>query len=237
MTTLALTDVEIFAEHIELQSYTNQIETASSAEMLDATTFADNGWRSFVAGLRTADFRIKGFQDYADPDTTLRNLVGSSSAGLLSVVPEGSAHNNAAVFGQFKISEYTRPWAIGTLAEFNLTAKGHGVFVENGRLAFVKTNVSGDTDGTGVQFVGGVSATESLYAAVHVFSAGTTIDVDIETDSTSGFPSPTSVASTTLTGTAGTLLSAAGAITDEHYRVAFTTVTGTFSVAVLIGVA
>jgi hypothetical protein len=82
-------------------------------------------------------------------------------------------------------------------------------------------------NGTGVQIVGGVPAGQYLYAAIHVLSvSGTstpTLTVKIQSDNGSGFPSATDIATfTAATARTGEVVRAAGAITDDWFRVSYT---------------
>jgi hypothetical protein len=91
--------------------------------------------------------------------------------------------------------------------------------------------------GTGYQ-LGAVAATQYLYGALHIFTAGTTITVVLESDDNAGFSSATTRATLgPLTTTGGTWATrVAGAITDDYYRFRVTAITGTFSVAGSAGI-
>jgi hypothetical protein len=114
----------------------------------------------------------------------------------------------------------------------------NGVGVVRGGVAKAKGNVS-STGATGsVQQLGDVAANEFLYATLHVFSAGTTITVQVQSDDNSGFSSPTTRATFSGVTTAGGnwVTRVAGAITDTYWRFNVSAVTGTFSIAGAIGI-
>jgi hypothetical protein len=71
-----------------------------------------------------------------------------------------------------------------------------------------------------------------------VFSAGTTITVQVQSDDNAGMSSPTTVATIgPITVVGGTWMTPiAGPITDTYYRMNVSAITGTFSVAGAIGI-
>ena len=98
-------------------------------------------------------------------------------------------------------------------------------------------SASGDS-GTGIQ-LGAVSATQSVHASLHALTvSGGTLDVTVESDTASGFPSTTTrITFAQITAVGSEFASAAGAITDEYWRVDFTVGGGgTFDFVVCVGI-
>jgi hypothetical protein len=124
--------------------------------------------------------------------------------------------------------------AIGDATPFSGTILGKGTVVR-GRLVRPKAAAT-VSNGTAYQ-IGAVAAGEALYAAIHVTAAGTTLDVVVESDDASGFPDATVRSTTTVTTTGGTLVKIPGPVTDDWWRVRFANLTGSFTVAVTLGVA
>jgi len=132
---------------------------------------------------------------------------------------------------------------VGEVTPFTLEASSSegATGLVRGQLAKAKGNVSA-TGATGSAVnLGAGSAGKYLYLALHVFSAGTTISVKVESDSAQAFSSPADVASATIssvTAAGGTWITRvdASALTDTWYRVNVTAVTGTFSVAAALAI-
>jgi len=234
MASLSLTDVQLFADGVDLTGFTNQVNLEVSGDPLDVTTFGSAGWRSRIAGPGTAQVSASGYvQNTAGQDSEMFGDVAATSVVSIASTPTSgdTAFALQAVEGGYQ-------WGgqYGDAAGFTIESASAGLVVPGG-LLWPKADVTGAANGTGKQFAAGVAATESLYAAIHVLSAGTTCDVIVESDTTSGFSTPTTQISSTVTAAGGTWATAAGAITDTWFRVRFATVTGTFSIAVVVGIA
>jgi len=137
-------------------------------------------------------------------------------------------------------SKLSRPFKVGDDSVFDTSlVASTPAGVVRGRLLEAKATTSGNDDGTGYQ-LGAVSATESIYAALHVFSVtgGGTLTVTLYSDDNDTFSSATSrhafTAATDLTSEWATV---AGAITDDYWRVSWTLDTGTATFAVVAGIA
>src|SRR5690606_8311913 len=100
---------------------------------------------------------------------------------------------------------------------------------------------TGSVDSTGplgsVLNLGQAASGQHVYASLHVFAAGTTITVLVESDDSADFASPTTQATIgPITARGGTWVTSAGPITDTHYRLNVSAVTGTFTVAAALAV-
>lgn len=234
MATLALTDCEIHVDELDLASHTNQVAVEASTGELDDTCFGDDS-RSRKSGLRDVSFSATGFrQDDASVDEDLFAHLGLQR--LYTVAVDDTA-GSVAYFGRGRKFQYNQTSTIGEMAGFNISAMGSdGIGVVRGQLLFPRGAVTGSANGTGFQ-MGAVGATESLYVAIHVFSAGTTATVIVESDDNSGFTTATTRTSEVVTSAGGVFETpVAGAITDDYWRVRFASVTGTFSIAVAAGI-
>ena len=109
-----------------------------------------------------------------------------------------------------------------------------------GQLAKAKGNVSATGQLGSVLNLGAPTSTQYVYATLHVFSAGATITVEVQSDSSAGFGTPTTRGTIgPITARGGTWMTrVAGPFAAEtHWRMNVSAVTGTHSVAGAIAVA
>jgi len=235
----ALLDAFAYVAGHDFTTDTNQGQLNMEAAALDATTFGSNGWMENAYGLRSFDFSYSGFWQAALSDSVDDESFGDIAIprahtwGLKEV--EGSP---AYIFNAAKTS-YQLGGEVGPLAPFTLASNGTDKFgVVRGQLAKAKgaANATGAL-GSVVQ-LGAVAANQYLYATFHVFSAGTTITVQVQSDDNAGMTTPTTVATLgPLTTRGGTFMTrVAGPITDSYYRFNVSAVTGTFVAAGAIGI-
>jgi hypothetical protein len=133
---------------------------------------------------------------------------------------------------------------VGELAPFTIGTqgvRGSGTLSAGairGRLLVPKGNVSATGAAGSVYQIGAATSTQYVYAAVHIFSAGTTITMQLQSDNASNFPSATTVATIgPLTTTGGTWMTrVAGPVTDTYWRINVSAITGTFNLAVSAGI-
>lgn len=236
MATFALIDPVIYVADYDFTTDLHQITVDVSAEELDATTFGGGGYRSRIGGLKTVQADMAGYWQ-STPDAEAFPDLGTANQ-VFTVNHNNTEANTAYLFraGKFNYSPFG---TIGGVTPFTLGAMGtdaQGVI--RGQLGKKKGNVSATGAlGSGVN-LGAVGATQFLYASFHVFTAGTTITVQVESATSSAFTIPTTRATIgPLTTTGGTWMTrVAGAITDTWFRFNVSAITGTFSVAGAIGI-
>lgn len=235
MAVLALTDATVWVGGYDLSSDLNSVTLNATADELDATTFGGT-YRTRVGGLRSVELSHQGFVQYADPDSTL--FADLAAERVFTVTPTGDDGEVAYIFKAVRTAYTPLSGAVGDLAGFQGTAMGSdGVGMPRGRLLKAKGAVSGAVSGTARQ-LGAVSATQKVYTTIHVFTAGTTADVIVESDDGSGFATGTTRSTTTVTAAGATWVApVSGAITDDWWRVRFANVTGSFSLAVAVAIA
>lgn len=234
MAKLVFTDTDILMDEIDASGDTNKVELAVSADMLESTNFESQGWREVEGGLKRVEMSLEGFWDEANLMAEMFDWVGGRGT-VATVSPLGTENDVAYLFQPYRASVNLNG-EVGQLGKYSAMAKGFDpTGLVRGRLLAAKQTVSGASDTTGYQ-LGAVGATQTLVINVHVITAGTTIDVLVESDDNSGFTTPTERANETLTVVGGTRVEVAGAITDDYYRVGFENVTGSFVVAVGVGI-
>lgn len=221
----------------------NSTSLALSYDALDSTVYGCSA-RTRAAGLEDVQLQEAGLWQAGAGliDPTAFTALGGASQ-VISNSNDG-AEGSVAYFYRAREFSYEVFGRLGELAPFQLTAqsaRGTGlasVGAVRGRILKAKGNVSG-TGGMGsVVQIGAVPAGKYLYAAIHVFSAGTTISMDLASDDSAAFLSGTTRASIgPLTATGGTWMTrVAGPITDDYYLFNVTACTGTFSIAAVVGI-
>lgn len=239
MSTFVLTNATTYVAGYDFTGDSNELSLSIEMDEQDTTVFGSS-FRSRVGGVRDASLSLSGFWQSDTTDAVDPQIFSTQTTmdHVVTVSPTGTAAEAAYIMQGGKFG-YDLLGAHGEVAPFSLEMPGSSAQgVVRGQLAKAKGNVSATGAlGSGVN-LGAVSATQYLYASFHVFSAGTTITVKIESDDNSNFTSATDritfSAITTTGGTWATRL--AGAITDTYYRFNVTAITGTFSVAGAIGI-
>lgn len=240
MAEFALTDAFIHCAGYDFTVDTNNAVLAMDAAQLDATTFNSGGWQEVVGGLKTASLSYSGFwQAAADgqaPDNQAFPMLSTSQVYTIGPV---ETENERCFMVQGMKSQYALGGAVGELMPFSLAANGtSGEGVIRGRLAKAKGTVSATGQlGTALNIGAAGNSSFSYYASFHVFTAGTSITVQVQSDDNSGFTSPTTIATLgPLTASGGTWMTpVAGPITDTWFRFNVSAITGSFVVAGAIG--
>lgn len=238
MAILVWTDCTTFLDEFDASGHTNQVTLGASAETRDKTTFGGNGWRENLGGLKSVEFSYAGFGDF---DAGMIDAVQSGNLGtnvVHTITPDGDdssvAYSFVGVESQYQITANIGD--ISAVSGTSMNARGTDGAVR-GRLLLPKQTVAGNVTGTGFQ-IGDVAANEFLYTAIHVFSAGTTASVIVESDNAADFVGATTHSTTVVTAAGGTWVARVpGAITNTYWRVRTASVTGSFSMAVAVGIA
>jgi hypothetical protein len=248
MATYAALNHTTWLDSYDMTSDLNQTSLSISKEPRDTTTFGT------AAAPTIAHARIAGLEDVQSVVAGLwQSGVGLvdpqafTNLGGLKVVTQTPAgvETERAYFYQARDFEYRTFGNVGDPMPFALAiqgARGAGALSAGavaGYLAKAKGTVSATgVLGTGKQ-MGAVSASQFLYAAVHLFgTAATTITIIIESDDNSGFTTPTTRATIgPLTTVGGTWMSrVAGPFTDNWWRLNVSAITGTWTIGAAFGI-
>jgi hypothetical protein len=239
MGSFAFVDPVIYIGGYDMTGDLNSAALNISAEELDNTVFGLGGYRRRIGGLKTVGAQLGGFWQAGSGTVDPTVFTDLAIADRVITMAPDDAETTPAYMWQGGSFTYSPFGQIGTVTPFSLGYQGtNGVGVVRGQLNKVKGNVSA-TGATGsVVELGDVAANEFMYATLHVFSAGTTITVQVQSDDNSGFSSPTTRATFSgITAAGGTWATrVAGAITDTFWRFNVSAVTGTFSIAGAIGI-
>lgn len=226
-----LTDVRLFAVGADLSGHSNKVELTAEVEDKDSTNYRSGGWKEVLGGLASSEIAAEGQWEAGDPsrvdDASWADLGG---IGPYTVCPGDSTVAALAYLIKGMRADFTFGGTVGDVAPWTGTVKSSWP-VARGQIGHPPGTARTAT-GTGTALnLGAIPAGQRLYAALHVLSAaGTTPSVTarIESDDSAGFASPTTrLTFAAATAAGGQILRTDGtAITDTHYRVAWT-ITGT----------
>jgi len=223
-------DASLFLHSQQLASNTNAVSFAVEAEEIDATTFGIGGNKEFVAGLRNSSLSCELILETSAvaPESALEALLDAETDAPFTVTRNHPpADGDVAWFANVVTLGLTLKQAIGALWSGTMKFGNRSRAVRGNVLeSALGVNVRAAT-GTGASLtMPAVAAGEKLVAAVHVISAtGTTptLDLIIESDSTSGFPSGTTrVTVPQFIAVGSYYVVIDGPITDTEYRVSAT---------------
>ena len=217
----------------------NQVTLSASADELDSTTFGSSGWRSRAGGLKSVTAQLAGYWQSAEsdaPDPQAFPDLGVADR-VVTIAPDNAEGTVAYLFQAVKLS-YQLFGQVGEMTPFSLDMSGSGVGLVRGRVAAAHQEVSATGPvGSPVQLPA-VGASQHLYVALHVFQAGTTLTLAVESSPDDTFAAPSTVATIGPIAVAGGVwvTPTPGPIADTWYRLVATDVTGTCRVAAAIGV-
>jgi hypothetical protein len=157
----------------------------------------------------------------------------------VTVCPQGAETNVAYMFQADDLA-YEAFGTIGETVPFSLNLMGsNNVGAVRGQMAKAKANVSGTGQLGSILNLGAPTATQFVYVTVHIFTAGTTITIQLQSDDNAPFASATTRATIgPLTTTGGTWMTPlAGPFAGETFwRLNVSAITGTFNIAAAIAI-
>lgn len=235
----------IYLGHLDLSGLANEVHFGPlTTAMQPCTTYNDGGYVCVKPGLISGAGMVKGFQDFAAdvlddeisigqlgtqyPFSVVPNPTGTVSAGDACWMSRGVLSSDSPLTG-----------AKGEMGGFEMGLSYDTAIVKS---YVAHPSAARTADGNGsVLVVSGPSATQRLYAALHVtaYSGFTNVVFKIQSDDNGGFPSPTDrITFTTVTGRTSEFTSVAGDFSSETGMRVTWDVTGSGSVtfACAIGV-
>lgn len=240
---MILTSPAIFLGQYDASGYLAKVGLKFSFAKVDDTRFGHLA-KIHAAGIMQSAATVAGF---ADPGAAGMEAIGFGKLGLANVPfalsPNGGAAGDAAYFFKAMKAEMetfgkhgeNMPFSGGAVggSDGRPAVRGSVLFPKAARTVSVNTSISQ---------LGAVVTGKRIYAALFVFAAsGTlpTLDVVLKSAATVGFSGSTTRASfAQATGLTSEIVSAAGAITDEYWRLE-ATIAGTspsFTFAGLVGI-
>jgi len=239
MGVFAFTNVFAHIAGYDFTTDSNSATLTTEADSLEATPYG-LGWKQFVGGLKSSAYNMAGFwQSAASQAVDPEAFAGLGVADRVLTFGPSQVEGDPAYMLRALETSYGLGGEVGQVAPFSLAASGsNGTGTVRGKLTKARGNVSGTgAIGTGVQ-LSAPSASQGVYCAVHIFTAGTTITLQLQSDDNGGFSTPTTIATIgPLTTSGGTWMTKIpGPLTDTFYRLNVSAVTGTFNMAAAIGV-
>jgi hypothetical protein len=235
----ALLDAGLYVAGHDFTTDSNEGQLNLEATVLDKTTFGSDRWTENAYGLKKVAFSFSGFwqsdvSDAVDPEAFGDLAIERAHTWMLKEVETEPAY----LFNAAK-ANYQLGGEVGPLAPFTLVSEASDKFgAIRGQLAKARGAANAVGAIGSVVNLGAVAADQFLYATFHVFTAGTTITVQVQSDDAAGMASPTTRGTIgPLTTRGGTFMArVAGPITDTHYRFNISAVTGAFVAAGAIGI-
>jgi hypothetical protein len=238
-----LKNVRTWVDGYDMTGDTNSGSLDLDHEVFDVTVNqppGSGGARARACGLEDVSAQTSGFWSTGagSVDEDAFTSLGRTDA-VLTMSPDGLEGSVAYTLRAGRL-KYSLLGAHGGPAPFSLDFAGSHGETTTVRGLVVKTkgavSATGAT-GTGQQ-LGAVTADQHLYASLHLFSAGTTLTAVVESDDNSGFTSPTTRLTLGPVTAAGGVWATrlAGPVTDTWYRLRISAITGTFTIAAVVGI-
>ncbi len=238
MPKIALVDAFVYVDGFDFTGLTNSATLTPDVDTLDSTTFGGGGWKEVSGGLKTTQFESAGFFEKLDKavDKELYDALGAS--GKLAMFGASEVATQPGYMWRGAQSTYNVGGAVGELAAWNMTLAGADRYgVIRGQLAKPRGSQSATGVVGSVLALGAIPAGKRVFLGVQVFTAGTSVTLKLQSDDSSGFASATDRGTLgPITAKGGYLLAIDGPITDTHWRVNASAITGSFDLAAFVGV-
>lgn len=235
-----LGDQKLWLDGFDLSGAISALAVADSVELQDATVLGDKARRR-VAGLRAVTAQHEGLWDKDTFDKVLFDRIGVANS-VMSFAPQDALEGSVGYTFRAVEGEYTPKGAVGEVFAFSVSAEGDdGSGLIRGTLMH---NAARTTSASGTaRQLGAVSATQKLYAALHVIAASgstPTLDVLVQSDDAMGFGTPTTQITFAQKAAIGVewATPVAGAILDDWWRIDWTIAGGSpsFEFVVIVGI-
>ena len=220
MATYVQTNVGLYWGGYSLASSFNAIALNLGNSPQDDTVYGDTTV-SNASGLATVTLEAEGFWQ-STTDAVLQASLGSNE--VISVTPVDQSAGSPSIFSKYTTSSYN-PIAkgeVGSMMGFSLSAEGRGEKSVSGEILVIPATYTTSSESSTTASIGAVSATQSVYSALHVTAASGTLDVIVESAPSNWSGEATRITHTQFTAVGAEMKSAAGAITDAYWRVKWT---------------
>lgn len=235
-----LTNAKLWLDAYDLSGDSNELRMQLAADAIDVTTFGSGGTHKRAGGLQKVALNAAGlFQAGAAVAGVSAQQVDDTLFSLLNLndktisFADNGAEGDAGYFFQSILGLYTPGAAIGQALKYTMQAESRGTPLLRGtvmtsRLAANPVVATINTPSNAGLQLGAASATQKLYAALHVFDPvkGTspTLNVVVQSSVDNTFAAPTARITFTQAVAKGAQYATAvvGPITDTWYRIALT---------------
>ena len=235
-------DRRLYVDAWNLSGHLQGVALDTSVELQDDTVLGDTT-RSNAPGLEDFSVQHEGVWSAGVglPDTIFEAKRGLADV-LATLTPVDGAEGAIAYVMRTTQGLYEPGGSVGDLLKFSVSLKASGGIGAVRGTLMVNATKTATGNGTARQ-LGAVSATQKLYAGLHVIAASgstPTVDVKVQSDSASGFASPTdriTFGQKTAIGSEWAT-PVAGAISDDWWRVVWTIGGGSpsFDLVVAVGI-
>ena len=234
MATYVQTNVGLYWGGYSLASSFNAIALNLGNSPQDDTVYGDTTV-SNAAGLSSVQIEAEGLWQ-STTDSVLQSSLGSDDT-VLSVTPVDQAAGSPSLFSKVTTSTYNpiSTGTVGNMLGFSLSAEGRGEKSVSGEILVIPATYTSSSETATNASIGAVSATQSVYSALHVTAASGTLDVIVESAPSNWSSESTRITHTRFTAVGAEMLSTAGAITDAYWRVKWT-LSGSFDFIVSLGI-
>lgn len=212
-------DQSVYMQGYDLTGRTNAVALSYSSDIKDVTTLGMDS-HARLGGLKMAAVQVAGFIEIDDTEKYQFDGMGLEntpfSFGASNDTHGSVAYTMLAAEADLKIGAQ-----VGEVFEFDAGAQSNSRLIRGNVLLNSKgTPLTSTGNGTGLQ-LGAVSASQRIYAAMHVLGAGTgSVTCKLQSDSADTFGSATDqITFTAATGVSAQWSSVAGEITDDWWRI------------------
>jgi len=220
-----LKNASIHYGRYEIASDVNQLDLGANLATVDVTNFGSEGWNETLAGLKSSEWSFEGFMeigdDSADQFGDEQLLAALDALTPVTVTKTRPAAVGDVAWGLHAIQTYlTDRKDVGQAHGFALRIRGGSPTIRGKIIDTATRTASGNS--AELDLGSAVAANERLYLLVHVLEvSGTapTLDLELQSDDTGGFPSAVSrITVPQFTAPGSYLTYVTGAITDQLWR-------------------
>ncbi|GAA2092316.1 hypothetical protein [Actinomadura alba] len=241
MGTFAFKDLVTLVGGYDFTTDLREASLDAPMDALEGTAFGSSA-RSRRAGFEDVEASLSGWWQAGTGLVDEQAFNTLTGVRAVTQVPLGTEGSTAFLY-QARSFTYTVGGDIGELLPFELAMQGGKGNGNPGLIRGMYAKARGSVSATGAigsaVNLGAPIAGQYVYATLHVLAAGTTITVQVQSDDSAGFASPTTRATIgPITAAGGTWMTrVAGPFAGEtHWRFNVSAVTGTFAVAGAIGI-
>jgi hypothetical protein len=223
MATFVQTNVGLYWGGYSLASSFNAIALNMGNSPQDDTVYGD-AFVSNASGLSSINCEAEGFWESATDSALHAGLAINAADTVLSVTPVDQAAGSPSIFSKVTTSTYNpiSEGTVGSMMGFSLSAEGRGEKSVTGEILVIPATYTTSSESATNSSIGAVSATQSVYSALHVTAASGTLDVIVESAPSNWSGESTRITHTQFSAVGAEMKSTAGAITDAHWRVKWT---------------
>ena len=234
------TNAKVFADQYDISGYLSTTDIQTASDMHDVTPYGATEHR-MIPGLASGTWTAEGFTEFGTTPAKIEKILHtlkSTQDKPFTIVPHGATIGNLAYFLSASFQGF----------EFGADHGNPNTFVWNGgtskwqlirgKIEELNTTARVATGNSPGAALGAVTATQFLYAAVHVTAGTGTMDIIVESETGGAFGSPTTVITfPQFTGAGSGIMRVAGPITDDNYRFKWTLASSpSFTFAAVFGI-